>query len=730
MQPADEECPKGAFRLGEWLVSPSLNRLSRAGTVVHLRPKAMDVLVFLARRPGEVVSTREVLDAVWARRFLADSALSRAVHELREVLGDEAHGPTYIETIAKRGYRLIAPVVPVDAAAGAVPSPSPEVSLGGVRVRLPYVLAAGAAVVAVLAGWFAVFDAQHARRATAPVAKRIIVLPFENLGTAGDEYLAAAVSDEIAGRLTKAGGVAVVAHPRRPGPAIAGKGAGEIGRALGVEYVLAGTVQWDRGGPGAGRVRITPRLVRAADDTQVWADVYDYGIEDIFRVQSEIALNVITEVGITLAEPERRAVAARPTSSLDAWQAFMRGLHYMRLPNQRGADVRLGLAMFERAVALDPDFALAHAGIGEAHSLLYQYEMRTVEEHRVRAREAFERALSLAPADPDVHHMYALYLYWCHRAYDAALSEVAVAKRGRRDSPYPWEAAGLVLRRRAEWQASVDSFRMASQLNPGDALPLYHAGVTLSLMRRHEEAAESLDRSLAALPDEPMTYAAKVENLWRWKGDLARARAVLEAAPGPETAALARHRYWQDVYEGRYDAAIQRLARLPAEAAGLGDLQHPRALLLALAQRLSGEAAAARASSRTALAELDRALLAAPGNPYLRAFRGIALAGLGRPDEAIAEGEGAVAACPIAGDAVDGAEVLESAAQIYAMVGERSRALDALGRLLSVPSRVSAALLAVDPRWRPLRGLPEFHALLAERATDGLPGRAAGTARP
>ncbi len=710
----------GEFRLGDWLVQPSLNRLSRGAEFVRLRPKVMDVLVLLAERAGEVLSKEEIIDTVWAKKFLADSALTRAVHELRETLGDDAHGSRYVETIPKRGYRLIAPVAPLKAAdVPEVPYGSPTLSAPARRRPLSWAVGVGAVVLAIVAGAVALRGAWSAGGGASTGPKRIAVLPFENLGRPDEDYLAAAVSDEIAGRLTKVNGVAVVSHPRRTGPASAGRSASEIGRGLGVAYVLVGSLQWDHGGQGPSRVRITPRLVRVADDTQVWAEIYDRQIEDILRLQSEIALNVIREIGISLAEPQRRAIESKPTSNIDAWQAFVRGVYYMRLPNQLGADIRLGLAMFERAVALDPKFALAHAGIGEAHSLLYHYEMRTVEEERVAAREAFERALALDPGDPDIHQLYALYLYWCHRAYDAALSEVAVARRGRPDSPHPWEVAGLILRRRGDWQGSLEAFRKTSQLIPGDALPLYHGGVTLSLMRRHAEADEWLDRALAALPDEPMTYAAKAENVWRWNGDLARARAMLETAPGADAPALARVRFWQDVYDGRYPAAIERLGRLAEPTGGLGDLQQPKLLLLALAQRLTGDAPGARTSYLSALAQLDRALAATPGNSYLHAFRGIALAGLGRRQEAILEAEAAVAACPISGDAVDGTEVLEFAAELFAMAGEPGRAAEALRRLIAVPSRITPATLAVDPRWRGLRGEREFEALLAAPAAEG-----------
>jgi DNA-binding winged helix-turn-helix (wHTH) protein/TolB-like protein/Tfp pilus assembly protein PilF len=702
------------FRLGEWLVRPTLNHLSRGGTVVHVRPKVMDVLVYLAAHGGEVVSKDEVIRAVWAKQFLADSALSRAVCELREVLGDEPRSSTYIQTISKRGYRLVAPVVPAEPVTTPTDGPgqpAPPRPVGRVwprRFALPGLSMSLFLLTALVTG----HEARSTHSAIPSPPKRIAVLPFENLGEGEDGYLAAGITDEVAGRLTTVHQLSVISHLSAERLATLGRNTRDMGQALAADYVLTGTVRWDRNPQGRGHVRITPRLIRVADDTQVWAEVYDRGIEDLLRVQSDIARSVVTEIGIALAEPQRRALDRNPTSSVEAYQAYLRGLHHMRLPEPRASDVQLALQMYERAVALDPEFALAHAGVGEAHSLLYHYGLRTVGDHRVRAREAFDRALAIAPDDPGVHLLYAVYLYWCHRAYDAALSQLAVARRALPGSPYPWEIAGLVLRRRGDWEASVDAFQKSSRLNPGDALTLYDAGVTLGLMRRYEEAQRSFDDAISLAPDDLASYTAKAENLWRWRADLPAARAVLESAPKASSVLGAHAWYWQAVYEGRYAEAIDRLLPLSQQPTVLSNLQRPKELLLARAQGLAGDQRAARKSFRSALTALDERLRTNPDNAYLHAFRAIALAGLGRIPDAMREGETAIALCPTSSDAVDGMEVLEAVAEGYTMAGDLDRALHCLDRLLSAPSWVSVPMLDIDPRWAPLRNHPRFQTLV------------------
>jgi DNA-binding winged helix-turn-helix (wHTH) protein/TolB-like protein len=305
--PADRR--NAEFRVGEWLVRPSLNQLSRGGTVLHLRPKAMDVLVYLAARGTTVVSKDEVIKAIWAKQFLADSALSRAVCELRQALGDEAQRSTYIQTIPKRGYRLITAVRQVEPAMeSAEPprEPAPHRVAGDVSRRRS-APAGLSALLLLLTAWVTGHEARPSVRRVTPPLKRVLVLPFENLGPARDDYLAVGITEEITGRLSAVREFAVISSGSAARLAPLVRSTTQAAQEAGADYLLAGTVRWDREPSGRSRVRVTPRLVRVSDDTQVWAEVYDAGNQDILRVQSEIARSVVAEIGIALAEPQRRA---------------------------------------------------------------------------------------------------------------------------------------------------------------------------------------------------------------------------------------------------------------------------------------------------------------------------------------------------------------------------------------------------------------------------------------
>ena len=195
--------------------------------------------------------------------------------------------------------------------------------------------------------------------AAGPVAaetrvEKIVVLPFENLGSEEEAYFAAGISEEITGRLGSVSGLGVISRKSALRYANTDKTIEEIGEELGVGYVLEGTVRWAKSPDGTSRVRITPQLIRVSDDSQLWSSTYDRVIEDIFEVQSDIASQVINEMGVTLLEPEQRAVESRPTENIEAYQAYLRGLEYANHPDFTELNMRLTIEMFQRAASSTP----------------------------------------------------------------------------------------------------------------------------------------------------------------------------------------------------------------------------------------------------------------------------------------------------------------------------------------------------------------------------------------
>lgn len=314
--------PVHAFRLGEWLVVPSQNLVTLDGVATHLRPKVMDVLVVLAASGSEVVANEAILEAVWGKRFLARSALSGAVCELRKVLGDDTQQPRYIETVAKRGYRLVALVAPAEDVAAALPASLPAVHPGPAPVAvsdfaLPrsrrQLLAVGAAgVLAIAVASFIIGPeigpaSQHA-------TPRLVVLPFENLGDAADDDFAAGLGEEVTTRLSALPGLSVVAPESSAASALSSRPLGEIAGESNAPYAFLGTVRSSPVGPRR-QVRITARLLRVADGAVLWAEVYDGTTDDVLAIQADIGRKVARALADVLLASDRQMLATAPTTS-------------------------------------------------------------------------------------------------------------------------------------------------------------------------------------------------------------------------------------------------------------------------------------------------------------------------------------------------------------------------------------------------------------------------------
>jgi DNA-binding winged helix-turn-helix (wHTH) protein/TolB-like protein len=393
----------GPYHLGEWLVEPSLNRLTRGDKSVHLEPRAMDLLVFLSHHPDDVLSHETLIDGVWAEQFVGEGVLRQTIAALRDALGDDAKDPTFIETIPKRGYRLIADVAEVK------PEQPPPVKKQdeGFRPRWSHVLTIAIAVVIALLVVLppeGIWQRITNQGPSEPGSRlRIVVLPFENLGPPEDEFFAGGITDEITSRLVGIRELGVIGRASARLYKHTDKEIEQIGSELGADYILVGTVRWQDLGEGRSQIRVTPQLIKVVDGTHLWAHIYDEELSDIFAVQSNIARLVIETLELTLQEPQRRALETPPTENLEAYNAYLRGLEHRYVgagPEER----QLAIAMFERAVELDPGFALGYAALSYAHSSAFWSRFDLDPERMVLATRAAVRALELDPkrAWPDL----------------------------------------------------------------------------------------------------------------------------------------------------------------------------------------------------------------------------------------------------------------------------------------------------------------------------------------
>jgi serine/threonine protein kinase/tetratricopeptide (TPR) repeat protein len=541
----------------------------------------------------------------------------------------------------------------------------------------------------------------------------LAVLPFENLGDPEDEYFADGITDEITSRLAGLSGLGVISRTSSIRYKNTDKSLPQIAEELGVGFILEGTIRWDKAGD-TDRVRITPQLIKVSDNTHLWAESYGRDMRDIFDVQADIAAKIAAALDVTLLKPEREALEERPTDNLEAYHAFLRGYERIWRPDYTRENYDMALAALERAVELDSNFALAHAAISEAHTLMYAFGFDLTEDRLRRARAAVDRSLALQPDLADAHLALGEYYTVSAKNWEKGLQEYALAKKVRPDDYRSTFLMAIAHMRNGNYEEAIRTMEKALKLSPQDPEVTLHMGIYLTYLRDYPAAEPYFKRSISAYPDQSQTYVYWSQLYRVWKGDLGAARAVLEKAPDVTTdPILLWCWYLQEFYERDYQGALNFLTSLPADILDLNRLIRPKALMAAECYEAMGKTELARLAFDSA-----RTLLEAKveenspyDDPYHSAL-GLAYAGLQGKDEAVREGKLATELMPLTKDAIRGTDPLEDLARIYVMVGQYEAALDQLEYLLSIPSKLSVALLRIEPYWDPLRDHPRFKALL------------------
>jgi serine/threonine-protein kinase len=579
-------------------------------------------------------------------------------------------------------------------------------------LRLPVALAFG--VVLGLAALLGSLRSRPAAKADTGGAKRLAVLPFENLGRPEDNYFAEGITDEIRGKLATLPGLQVTASSSSSQYRNTTKSPQEIGRELGVQYLLTGKVRWEQSAGGESRVRVSPELIQVATAATRWQAPFDAALTDVFQVQADVASRVAQAMDVALGEHEQEALAGKPTASLPAYEMYLQGNEAAQGFDQVApTELRRAVGYYERAVALDSTFALAWGLLSRAHSHLYQISVPTTAD-AAQAKGAAERALALSPHLAQGHLALGEYHFMVRDDGEAALGEY---RRGRQLAPNDADllkGIGLVARVQGDWALSQASLLQAQVLDPRSIAVERRLAYNFLRLRRYSEALEAADRAMALDRHAPDVYETKAM-VYLAEGDLAAAhRVIQEAKQEVEPTALVQ---WVATYYDLFwvldDEQQRLLLRLPP-----GPFDNDRetwGLALAGTFALRGDTARAWAYADSARIAGEASLREAPNDPQLHALLGTALAYTGRKAAAIREGQRAVQLAPQSRNAYRAPYMQHQLARIYLILGEPERALDALEPLLGIPYILSPGWLRVDPTFDPLRGNPRFKRLV-ERA--------------
>jgi TolB-like protein/Tfp pilus assembly protein PilF len=560
----------------------------------------------------------------------------------------------------------------------------------------------------------------RAEAATIP-EKSIAVLPFENLSRDPDNaYFADGIQDEILTRLSKIADLKVISRTSTQHYKSAPENLPEIAKQLGVAHILEGSVQ-----KSADAVRVNVQLIKAANDTHLWADTFDRKLTDIFSVESEVAKAIADQLRVKLTGQEEQIIAAKPTENTAAYDAYLRGLAYDLKTSGSPANSLGAQKYLREAVRLDPRFALAWALLSNVEARGYRtLNLQPTVSLREEARQAAEAALALQPNLGEAVLAKGYYHYACLKEYDTAVRYFEQARQLLPNSSRIPESLAYVERRRGRWDQSESYFNEAERLDPRDVQLLTQHALSYNNLRRFPEALRKLDQVLNIIPDDPDTLALQAA-VAQAEGDLSRAAALLARIhPGADDTAALETQVYQAILERRPAPVIPHLKEIlarpdPALGYFIGELR----FWLGWAQEVAGDHAAAQDSWRQARSELEPFLKEQPENYNLMGDLALTNMGLGDKPAAFAFVEKAIAVVPIDKDALNGPVPLDILARVSAQMGEPDRAVGTLQKLLSMTYEaplafnvpLTPALLRLDPMFDPLRNDPRFQKLCEDK---------------
>jgi serine/threonine-protein kinase len=594
-------------------------------------------------------------------------------------------------------------------------------------------LMAGAAIVLIGAGGLSAIVRKSATPVVVNPRTAIAVLPFRNLSAEGpNAYFASGLHEEIISQLYKVPAVKVIG--RNSVMSYAGANAPpiqQIARELRVGTIVDASVQ-----VVGNRVRVNVQLVDALTEAPLWVERYDRTLEDAFALQSDIAQQIVATVGAALSSVERSAMAQVPTTKAQAYLLYLRGREYDRRPGGVIWNLDSAMALYEQALALDSSFALAHAALSSDDAEMYwrRYDMTPRRLARQRARA--EAALRLAPDLADAHlAMARVYNTGPETDRSEYRKHIEMAQRTAPNDARVWRSMAEVHRRLGQWDEYVAALEKAAESDPRDAGLLEDGGFTLRRMGRHADAIRWYNRALSVRPTDEAHAATQLQKGWtftEWQGQLDTLRAAMSGASGQRFLSYGWiHNHCHFLLVTRQaDSLLKLLKWARDEAPHVGVVGSaleftPYGLLSGWAHQVRGDSAAARAGFDSALVFLDSAITRFPedqrsGRASIPSYpvhqaRGMALARLGRRDEALREVRFLRESSVYRNDHFLGPYVRIGAAQILAHAGEANAAMDELERMLANPApAITVHTLRLEPVWDPLREQSRFRALLAK----------------
>ena len=558
-------------------------------------------------------------------------------------------------------------------------------------------------------------------------AKSIAILPFENLSDEkANAYFAEGVQDEILTKLAAVRDLKVISRTSTAKYQSKPDNLKTVAQELGVSTILEGAVQ--RAGD---KVRVNVQLIDARADTHLWAKSYDRELKDVLAVESEVAEQIANALKANLSPSESHALASVPTQDPQAYDLFLQGEYQLHAAESAPLAETYARAegFYRQAITRDPKFAQAYAALAYCSLSNHWFLSRRTPAQLDEVKSLIDRALELAPDSPEAHLSLAIFYYWGHRQYDAALSELDRTLSLQPNNAKAQQYRAWIHRRQGKRAQALSEAKLAQELDPRDAQIPANIALEFAILREWEQAERYASRALAIEPDNFVAVAAQVIARLNGRGDIERARQAIDAARertvypaigvggAPSGSAVGPV---VSTVTGGNAVYLHVIARQFAEALSFWDTvpelksaPHSRRLSARVAiQVLAGQAPKSEAEEARDL--LEKELSERPDDLFARAELAWVYLALGRKADALRLSQEAADLLTIEMDAVLGATGQLGLAEMEAWTDEGEAAIKRLRHLLSIPSGLSIARLKIDPVWDPIRNDPGFQQLLTE----------------
>ena len=561
---------------------------------------------------------------------------------------------------------------------------------------------------------------RHNPAALLQEAKSIAVLPFESFSPEKDNaFFADGIQDDILTSLAKIKDLRVISRSSVMAfREAAAQNLRHIGRKLGVANVLEGSVRKE-----GDRVVVNVQLIDVRNSRQIWANRYDRTLVDSLGLQGELASEIAEKLRATLSEDEKAQTITKPTRNADAYVFYLRAKQISQNPDTLLEDYKTAEQLYNQAIELDPDFALAHARLASLCAEVFRYYEPT-ESWRTKARAEAETALRLQPNLAEAHFALGQCIYWMDQDYDRALEQFEIASRLSPSNADTRRLIAAIERRQGKWQQALEAYEKVAEVDPQNPNTARELMYTNSSMRRWPEAARWAKQMRALAPT---SLVGKVQSGYidfQWKGHTRLLKSMLEEIPtgvDPDGSVTAAR--WDVAMLQRDYAAAQKIL----DASSVNQLSYsiagltPKIFLQGCTYLAQGDNASAQQAFEQARPAFEGALKEAPNSAERHASLGWLYGLMGRKNDAIAEGQRAVELKPESKDAVDGSLMSGYLALIYARVGENDLAIPLIERLLKTPGAVDSANYSITvndlkyrSEWDPLRNDPRFQKLIAQ----------------